>query len=59
MKWFTDSPYAAGSGQAGTPFQSMTNSSAIPVRSSCAFFLLLYLQIRLRRARQLTADMHD
>ena len=42
-----DAPYASGSGPSGgTLVTSLTNNAAIPVRSSCAFFLNLYLQIR-------------
>ena len=46
VKWYRDAPYVAGVGPSGgTQTTSLTNQAGIPVRSSCSFFLLLYLQI--------------
>lgn len=46
VKWWRDAPYVSGTGPSGgTNTTSLTNNAAIPVQSSCAFFLLLYLQI--------------
>jgi hypothetical protein len=47
VKWYLDAPYVSGTGPSGgTLVTSLTNNAAIPVQSSCALFLLLYLQIR-------------
>jgi hypothetical protein len=49
VKWYVDAPYVSGTGPSGGTLVTSVpsiNNAQIPVQSSCAFFLNLYLQIR-------------